>query len=108
MGGLGPMQGQANHFKRYAPEKIQYGIDRYTNESRRLYRTMDEHLAKSTSGYLVGDKVTIADISCWGWIASHRMPFSSSYHPPPLTIYRLGRPQLRRIPSPEEVALHSP
>lgn len=71
MGGLGPMQGQANHFKRYAPEKIQYGIDRYTNETRRLYRTMDDHLAKSPHGYLVGDRVTIADISCWGWVASH-------------------------------------
>ncbi|PHH84010.1 hypothetical protein CDD83_2649 [Cordyceps sp. RAO-2017] len=71
MGGLGPMQGQANHFKRYAPEKIEYGINRYTNESRRLYRTMDAHLAKSASGFLVGDRVTIADISCWGWIAAH-------------------------------------
>jgi glutathione S-transferase len=69
MGGLGPMQGQANHFSRYAPEKIQYGIDRYVNETRRLYRTMDTHLAKSPSGYLVGDRVTIADISCWGWVA---------------------------------------
>lgn len=57
--------------KGYAPEKIQYGIDRYTNETRRLYRTMDEHLAKSTSGFLVGDRVTIADISCWGWVAAH-------------------------------------
>jgi glutathione S-transferase len=56
-GGLGPMQGQANHFYRYAPEKIKYGIDRYINESRRLYRVIDTHLAKSTSGYLVGDHV---------------------------------------------------
>ncbi|KAK8054254.1 hypothetical protein PG996_013555 [Apiospora saccharicola] len=68
MGGLGPMQGQANHFFRYAPEKIQYGIDRYQNETRRLYRVIDTHLAKSPSGYLVGDRVTIADISCWGWV----------------------------------------
>ena len=36
--GLGPMQGQANHFTRYAPERVQYGIDRYTNETRRLYK----------------------------------------------------------------------
>ncbi|KFA52604.1 hypothetical protein S40293_07220 [Stachybotrys chartarum IBT 40293] len=69
MGGLGPMRGQANHFKRYAPEKIEYGINRYVNESRRLYRTMDTHLAKSPSGYLVGDRLTIADISCWPWVA---------------------------------------
>ncbi|KAI9896974.1 hypothetical protein N3K66_007996 [Trichothecium roseum] len=67
MGGLGPMQGQSNHFKRYAPEKIQYGIDRYGNETRRLYKTMDTQLAKTK--YLAGDKVTIADIACWGWVA---------------------------------------
>ncbi|KHO00570.1 glutathione S-transferase II [Metarhizium album ARSEF 1941] len=71
MGGLEPMQGQANHFKRYAPEKIEYGINRYGNETRRLYRTMDDHLAKSPHGFLVGDRVTIADISCWGWVAAH-------------------------------------
>ncbi|KAK4044874.1 disulfide-bond oxidoreductase YfcG [Parachaetomium inaequale] len=70
MGGLGPMQGQANHFARYAPEKIQYGIDRYQNETRRLYRVMDTQLSKSTSGYLVGDRLTIADIACWGWVAA--------------------------------------
>jgi len=64
------MQGQANHFSRYAPEKIQYGIDRYQNETRRLYRVLDTHLQKSTSGYLVGDKCTIADIAHWGWVAS--------------------------------------
>ncbi|KAJ4383140.1 Glutathione S-transferase 2 [Neurospora sp. IMI 360204] len=71
MGGLGPMQGQANHFTRYAPEKIQYGIDRYQNETRRLYRVMDAHLAKNEKGYLVGDRPTIADFSCWGWVAIH-------------------------------------
>ncbi|KAI5924392.1 glutathione S-transferase GstA [Camillea tinctor] len=68
MGGLGPMQGQLNHFNRYAPEKIPYGIDRYKNETRRLYKTLDTHLQNSTSGYIVGDRCTIADISCWGWI----------------------------------------
>ncbi|KAI1131203.1 glutathione S-transferase [Nemania abortiva] len=72
MGGLGPMQGQLNHFNRYAPEKIQYGIDRYKAETRRLYRTMEETLAKSTSGYLVGDRCTIADIACWGWVSVGR------------------------------------
>ncbi|KAI1501072.1 glutathione S-transferase GstA [Biscogniauxia marginata] len=70
MGGLGPMQGQLNHFNRYAPEKIQYGINRYKNETRRLYKTLDTHLQNSTSGYIVGDRCTIADISCWGWVAS--------------------------------------
>ncbi|KAH6669164.1 glutathione S-transferase GstA [Plectosphaerella plurivora] len=72
MGGLGPMQGQANHFNRYAPEKIQYGIDRYVNETRRLYRTLDTQLAASSSGFIVGDRLTVADIACWGWVASHR------------------------------------
>ncbi|RMZ86526.1 hypothetical protein DV736_g6254, partial [Chaetothyriales sp. CBS 134916] len=51
-GGVGPMQGQANHFSRYAPEKIQYGIDRYINETRRLYRVLDTQLAESKSGFL--------------------------------------------------------
>ena len=55
----------------YAPEDIPYGKKRYTNETRRLYRVMDTHLANSKSGYLVGDKATIADISCWGWVASY-------------------------------------
>ncbi|KAH8645779.1 glutathione S-transferase [Xylariales sp. PMI_506] len=70
MGGLGPMQGQANHFYRYAPEKIPYGIERYQNETRRLYRVMEKQLEKSTSGYLVGDRCTIADIACFGWVCS--------------------------------------
>lgn len=67
--GVGPMQGQANHFFRYAAEKIDYGINRYQNETRRLYRVLDEQLSKSTSGYLVGTKCTIADIAHWGWVA---------------------------------------
>ncbi|KAI9750061.1 MAG: hypothetical protein M4579_006613 [Chaenotheca gracillima] len=68
--GVGPMQGQANHFNRYAPEKIQYGISRYLNETRRLYGVLDTHLASSSSGYLVGDRCSIADIAHYGWIAS--------------------------------------
>jgi glutathione S-transferase len=64
------MQGQANHFSRYAPEHIEYGVKRYVNETRRLYGVLNTHLAKSTSSYLVGDKCTIADIAHWGWIAS--------------------------------------
>lgn len=64
------MQGQANHFSRYAPEHIEYGVKRYTNETRRLYGVLNTHLEKSTSGYLVGDKCTIADIAHWGWISS--------------------------------------
>lgn len=71
--GVGPMQGQANHFFRYAPEKIEYGINRYQNETRRLYRILDQRLFQSTSGYLVGDRCTIADIAHWGWVATAGM-----------------------------------
>lgn len=55
----------------YAPEKIEYGINRYTNETRRLYSVLESHLEKSTSGFLVGDRLTIADISCVGWAKAH-------------------------------------
>jgi len=65
--GVGPMQGQANHFSRYAPEKIQYAQDRYLNETRRLYGVLDKHLASSKSGYIVGDHVSVADITTFGW-----------------------------------------
>jgi glutathione S-transferase len=68
--GVGPMQGQANHFVRYAPEKIEYGQKRYTNETRRLYQVLDTQLAGSTSGFLVGDRLTVADIATWGWVAA--------------------------------------
>ena len=71
--GLGPMQGQANHFYRYAPEKIQYGIDRYQTETKRLYQVLEDRLElQSKSGsqgpWLVGDKMTIADLACWSWV----------------------------------------
>ncbi|KAI5847879.1 glutathione S-transferase GstA [Morchella snyderi] len=66
--GVGPMQGQANHFFRYAPEKIPYGINRYISEAERLYSILDTRLASNPHGFLVGDRLTIADISTWGWI----------------------------------------
>jgi glutathione S-transferase len=66
--GIGPMQGQANHFHRYAPEKIEYGINRYQIETRRLYKVIDDHLETTKNSYLVGDKCTIADIAHFGWI----------------------------------------
>lgn len=68
--GVGPMQGQANHFTRYAPEHIEYGVNRYQNETRRLYSVLDKHLADNQTPYLVGDKCTIADIAHWGWISA--------------------------------------
>ena len=61
MGGVGPMLGQAHHFRLYAPEKIPYAIDRYTNEARRLYGVMDKRIAKSR--YIGGSDYSIADIS---------------------------------------------
>jgi glutathione S-transferase len=66
--GLGPMQGQANHFVRYAPEKIEYGMKRYVNETRRLYSVLEEHFKKSKSQYLVNNRITIADITHIGWV----------------------------------------
>ncbi|MCD1263995.1 glutathione binding-like protein [Shinella sumterensis] len=68
MGGLGPMAGQAHHFRDYAPEKIAYGIDRYTNEVNRLYGVMNRRLADRD--YLAGD-YSIADMACVGWVRSY-------------------------------------
>ena len=59
------MQGQSNHFTRYAPEQIEYGINRYQNETRRLYGVLDKHLSDAGTEYLVGNKCTIADIAHW-------------------------------------------
>lgn len=67
VGGLGPMAGQANHFRIYAPEKVQYGIDRYTNEVNRLYGVMNRRL--EGRDYLAGE-YTIADMACIGWARS--------------------------------------
>ncbi len=65
MGHIGPMLGQAHHFRQYAPEQIAYAIDRYTNEARRLYGIMDRRLRDHP--YLAGD-YSIADIACWPWL----------------------------------------
>lgn len=66
MGGVGPMFGQANHFRRYAREKIPYAIERYTNEANRLTRVLDKRLAESR--YVAGDQYTIADIAIFPWM----------------------------------------
>jgi len=68
MGGVGPMQGQANVFFRYAPEKIEFAIQRYQRETRRLYEVLDGRLGKSE--YLAGD-YSIADIATWPWVSIH-------------------------------------
>lgn len=58
------------HFTRFAPEKLEYPLYRYQTETRRLFRVLDGALSKSTSGYLVGDHCTIADLALWPWIVS--------------------------------------
>jgi GSH-dependent disulfide-bond oxidoreductase len=68
MGGVGPMLGQAHHFRLYAPEKIAYAIERYSNEAKRLYGVMNKRLAKSK--YLACDEYTIADIAVFPWLRS--------------------------------------
>lgn len=68
MGGVGPMLGQAHHFRMYAPEKIPYAIERYTNEARRLYGVLNRRLAKSK--YLGGAEYSIADIATFPWLRS--------------------------------------
>ncbi|MCV2355456.1 glutathione binding-like protein [Paucibacter sp. B2R-40] len=68
MGGVGPMLGQAHHFRIYAPEKIKYAIDRYSSEAQRLYTVMNTRLASST--YLGGREYSIADIAVFPWLRS--------------------------------------
>ena len=65
MSGVGPMQGQANVFFRYAPEKIQYAIDRYTNEARRLCRVLDKRLSDRP---FVAGEYSIADMAIFPWV----------------------------------------
>lgn len=66
MGGVGPMLGQAHHFRSYAPKKIPYAIDRYTNEAGRLYRVVDRRLGESP--WLGGEDYSIADIATFPWL----------------------------------------
>jgi GST-like protein len=68
MGGVGPMLGQAHHFRIYAPVKIDYAIERYSNEARRLYTVIDTRLAHSP--YLGCHEYSIADIAVWPWLRS--------------------------------------
>lgn len=65
MGGFGPMLGQAHHFRIYAPEKIDYAYDRYTNEAKRLYCVLDRQL--SGAGWVNGHDYSIADMAIMPW-----------------------------------------
>jgi len=69
MGGVGPMMGQANVFFRYFPEKIQPAIDRYQNESRRLFEVLDRRLGESE---WLADDYSIADIANWSWVRTYK------------------------------------
>ena len=69
MGGVGPMMGQANVFSRYFPEKIQPAIDRYQNESRRLFEVLDGRLGESE---WLADEFSIADIANWCWVRTYK------------------------------------
>ncbi len=66
MGGVGPMLGQNHHFRLYAPEKLPYAIDRYTNEAKRIYGVIDKQLAGSK--FIAGSQYTIADIAIFPWL----------------------------------------
>jgi len=68
IGSIGPMLGQTHHFRIYAPEKLDYAVDRYTNEARRLYGVMDKRLANSR--YMGGNEYSIADIAIFPWLRS--------------------------------------
>lgn len=68
MGGVGPMLGQAHHFRMYAPEKIEYAVNRYTNEAKRLYGVMNKELEKQK--FIAGNQYTIADIAIFPWLRS--------------------------------------
>lgn len=66
--GLGPMAGQAHHFLRYAPQKIEYAMHRFRTEVARLYKVLGEQLAREE--YIAGD-YSIADIAAWPWVVRH-------------------------------------
>ncbi|NBY28726.1 MAG: glutathione S-transferase family protein [Betaproteobacteria bacterium] len=68
MGGIGPMFGQAHHFLRAAPQPVPYAIERYTQETRRLYKVLDHQLEDQE--FIAGD-YSIADIATYPWIARH-------------------------------------
>jgi GSH-dependent disulfide-bond oxidoreductase len=70
MGGIGPMLGQAHHFRIYAPEKIDYAVNRYTKEAQRIYGVLNTRLKESK--FLGSQNYSIADIATWPWTASHQ------------------------------------
>ncbi|KAG8750446.1 glutathione S- transferase, nitrogen catabolite repression regulator [Ceratobasidium sp. 428] len=108
-GGIGPMQGQANHFFRYAPEKIPYGINRYINETKRLYSVLNDRLTDRE--YLVGPgkgQYGLADINAFPWVRIWRWAGIDSLNDFPNVeawLKRISeRPQVKKgldIPTPQ-------
>ena len=97
MGHVGPMLGQAHHFRQYAPERIPYAVERYTNEAARLYRVIDRRLAETT--FIAGDEYTIADMAIFPWLRSHENQGQSLDDYPSLKRWYEGmeaRPAIRR------------
>ena len=81
MGSVGPMIGQTHHFRQYAPEKIEYAIARYSNETKRLYGVMDKQL--SGSRFIACNQYTIADIAIYPWLrnwANHGIEWADYPH----------------------------
>lgn len=68
VGGVGPMLGQAHHFRIYAPEKIEYAVNRYTNEAKRLYGVLNQQLSQQR--FIAGNSYSIADIAIFPWLRS--------------------------------------
>jgi GST-like protein len=71
MGGIGPMGGQANHFRAYAAEKIPYAINRFTHEVAKLWDLLDWKL--TGQNWIANNEYSIADMACWGWITLHEL-----------------------------------
>ncbi len=69
MAGFGPMLGQNHHFSQYAPEKIPYAIERYLNETKRLYSVLNRQL--SSNAFVSGEELSIADFACYPWVVPH-------------------------------------
>ena len=97
MGHVGPMLGQAHHFRQYALETIPYAIERYTDEAARLYGVIDRRLAESP--FIAGEEYTIADMAIFPWLRSHDKQGQSLDDYPDLERWYEGleaRPAVRR------------
>jgi GST-like protein len=113
VGGLGPMAGQNHHFVQYAPEKIPYAMNRYVNETNRLYGVLDRQLAGRD--YIAGE-YSIADMACYPWIVPHErqqqnldeFPYLKSWfervqeRPATMRAYQKGEPYTNRPAVTEE------